>query len=97
MLNNNIANSLRAFGSVTKSWPPMHPLDKDRWMQFVAAAYPYRNKIRKGDVESFLGSIGWPKTDSVLAEEQFWQDVQLLNTFFKGSFWRRFLRSIMGK
>ena len=97
MLNNNIANSLRAFGSVIKSWPPMHPLDKDRWMQFVANAYPYRNKIQKGDVESFLGSIGWTKTDAVLAEDQFWQDVQLLNTFFKGNFWRRFLRSIMGK
>ena len=97
MLNNNIGNCLRAFGSVIKSWPPMHPRDKERWMQFVATAYPYRNKIQKGDVEAFLRSIGWSKSDAGLAEDQFWQDVQLLNTFFGRNRWRRFLRSIMGK
>ena len=97
MLSNEAQALLKAFCNATKIWSEAHPLDAQRWREFMIVAYPIRKQIKKGEVSACLQNVGWQTCDADVAEEHYNRDVKIIEACREKDWLHRLLLVIAGR
>ncbi len=81
-LGQECAQKLRKFSSAAnKSTGNTHPLDQERWFDFIVSAFNYKNQIDPSDIEKFLVQDGWSEDFAIELACQFSQSINLLEFY----------------